>query len=149
VARLRTDRERVLWRSYEDAVFRVFDGERQVRFHVGIASPDLDALLERYRATTWAHITAWNPRSNPLPQDENDDRQRRLVVALSEAGRIVLDGDGADPEGNWPPETTAFVMGIGVRDAVRLGREFGQLAIVVGRRGGRPRLVACDPAAGG
>jgi hypothetical protein len=80
-----------------------------------------------------------------LSTSENDRRQRRLVAALKRGGFAVLEGDGADPKGRWTPEPTAFVLGIGVREARRLGREYAQLAIVVGQRGKPVRLVACEP----
>jgi hypothetical protein len=134
-----------LWRAYERAVFRVFDEGRPITFRIGRTSARLDRLLERHAARRWAHITAWNPSSIPLSKAENERRQRRLVAALKRAGFSVLKGDGADLRGRWTPEPTAFVLGIGVREARRLGREYAQLAIVVGERGKPPRLVACQP----
>jgi hypothetical protein len=143
MARVPVTREVALWRAYEQAVFRVVDGDRPITFRIGRLSARLDRLLERHAARRWAHITAWNPSSIPLPKAENARRQRRLLAALKRAGFVSLEGDGADPKGRWTPEPTAFVLGIGVREAQRLGREYAQLAIVVGQRGKPPRLVAC------
>ena len=145
MARVDASRELALWRAYEQAVFRVFDEGRPITFRIGRTSARLDKLLERHAAMRWAHITAWNPSSVPLPKAENARRQRRLVAELKGAGFTILEGDGADPQGRWTPEPTAFVRGIGARDARRLGREYNQLAIVVGQRGKPPRLVACQP----
>ena len=138
-------RELALWRAYERAVFRVFDEGGPISFRIGRTSPRLDRLLERHAATRWAHITAWNPSSIPLPKRENERRQRGLLAALKRAGFTALEGDGADPKGRWTPEPTAFVLGLGVGEARRLGREYAQLAIVVGQRGKPARLVACQP----
>jgi hypothetical protein len=138
-------RELALWRAYERAVYRVFDEDRPITFRIGRTSARLDRLLERHAVTRWAHITAWNPSSIPLSKAENERRQRRLVAALKRAGFEALEGDGADPRGRWTPEPTAFVLGIGVREAQRLGREYAQLAIVVGQRRKPARLVACEP----
>jgi hypothetical protein len=143
--RTHTTPELALWRAYGRAVYRVFDEDSPVTFRIGRTSARLDRLLERHGATRWGHITAWNPSSVELPKAENERRQRRLVAALKRAGFKVLDGDGADPKGRWTPEPTAFVIGIGVREARRLGREYGQLAIVVGQGGKPPRLVPCEP----
>lgn len=134
-----------LWRAYEQTIFRVFDGPREIRFRIGGRSAELDELLEQHGATTWAHITAWNPASGPFPLEENEGRQQALVDALGRAGYVVLAGDGCDPEGRWPPEATAFVLGIGLGEAQALGREYGQLAIVAGQPGQPPSLVACAP----
>lgn len=140
-----TSRELELWTSYEKAVFRLRTGAREVRFGVGNVSPEIDELLEARGVKTWAHITAWNPGSNPTPEGENRRRQQGLLAALQRPGWFVLDGDGSDPSGEWPPEPTVFVGGIAEREAQRIGHAYGQLAIVVGRRGEPSRLVACDP----
>ncbi|HUS23239.1 MAG TPA: DUF3293 domain-containing protein [Aeromicrobium sp.] len=145
MARADVTRELALWRAYEQAVFRVFDEGRPITFRIGRTSPRLDKLLERHGARRWAHITAWNPSSVPLPKAENLRRQRRLVAELKRGGFGILEGEGADPKRRWTPEPTAFVLGIGVREARQLGREYDQLAIVVGQRGKLPRLVACRP----
>ena len=145
MTRIPATRELALWRAYARAVFRVFDEGRPISFRVGRTSARLDLLLERHAARRWAHITAWNPSSIPLTKAENERRQRRLVAALKRAGFTALEGDGADPRGRWTPEPTAFALGIGVREARRLGREYAQLAIVVGQRGKPARLVAFAP----
>ena len=46
--------------------------------------------------------------------------------------------------GDWTPELSLLVLGISRGKAVALGREFGQAAIVVGKRGERGELVWCD-----
>jgi hypothetical protein len=143
VTERRSSRELELWRAYEQTIFRVFGAGEEIRFQVGEAFRTLDELLDRHGATTWAHITAWNPASNQLPAAENERRQGTLVAGLRQAGFTVLDGDGIDPGGRWPPEPTAFVIGIRVEEARRFGRDYGQLAIVAGERGQPARLVAC------
>ena len=78
MARVHATRELALWHAYEQAVFRVFDEGRPIRFRIGATSPRLDRLLERHAARRWAHITAWNPASNQLPAAENERRQETL-----------------------------------------------------------------------
>src|SRR5687768_7560603 len=109
MSRVPEARELALWRAYEQAVFRVFDEGRPITFCIGRLSARLDRLLERHATRRWAHITAWNPSSIPLPKAENERRQRRLLAALKGAGFVSLEGDGADPKGRWTPEPTAFV----------------------------------------
>ena len=107
----------------------------------GSTNRGLQAVLDRHRATRWAFVTAWNPHSVSQPRDENDRRQAQLRRAVSRY--TVLPGEGIGPDGSWEPEESLMVLGISESEAVRLGREFGQLAIVAGKRGEPSRLVSC------
>lgn len=140
---LKASRELECWRAYERTRFCVDDGARRVCFLAGSASAKLDALLRRHCQSTWAFITAWNPSSIPLSRAENDERQAELRRLLAEEGYATLSGEGIGEDPAWEPEESLLVMGIKEAAAVRLGRRFGQLAIVVGRRGSRSRLVPC------
>lgn len=102
-------------------------------------SAQLDALLDPARPE-WAFVTAWNPASRPLSAAENERRQQGLLAELR--GRFqTLPGRGAG-EG-WEPEESVLVLGIPKDEAILLGRRFGQLAIVVGRRGEPAQVVRC------
>ncbi|MHA4899884.1 DUF3293 domain-containing protein [Enterococcus faecium] len=41
----------------------------------------------------------------------------------------------------WPPEASLLVLGVPAAEAEELGRRFGQVAVVVGERGGAGRLL--------
>ena len=43
----------------------------------------------------------------------------------------------------WPPEPSLLVLGIPRKEALRLGRRFGQLAIVAGHKSSPARLLTC------
>ena len=112
----------------------------------GSRSPALAKLLERHRARRWAFITAWNPGSAPLPRAENDARQAQLRGIVEKRGFTILPGEGIGEDRSWPPEESLMVLGITEAEAVRLGRRFGQLAILAGERGSMSRLVPCTSA---
>ena len=134
MTRVDATRELALWRAYERAVFRVFDEGRPITFRIGRTSARLDRLMERHAATRWAHITAWNPSSIPLPKAENERRQRRLVAALKRAGYTALEGDGADPKGRWTPQPYGLcprhrrARGTTPRPGIRATRDRGRAA---------------------
>ena len=108
----------------------------------GEHSPELDRLLDA-RFPDWTFITAWNPGSNPrLSIDENRRRQQELEAALSPRYRIFK-GKGVGDDGRWPAEESVLVLGISREEALRFGRQFGQRAIVTGRRGEPADVVAC------
>ena len=142
---LKAARELESWRAYERTRFCVEDGKREVCFMAGSQSPKLDALLVRHGVARWAFITAWNPASVLLSRAANDSRQAALRRAVAARGYSALEGRGIGADPAWDPEPSLLVLGISRGDAVRLGRTFGQLAIVAGQRGGRSRLVPCPP----
>jgi hypothetical protein len=134
-------REVTLWRAYERTRFCADDGPRRTCFMAGSQNPRLDALLTRHNATRWAFITAWNPGSQPLSKQENARRHTDLRAAVRDAGLEALDGEGVGEDPSWPPEQSLLILNISRGKAISLGRRFGQLAIVVGRRGQASTLV--------
>ena len=142
---LKATREMECWRAYERTRFCVDDSGREICFLAGSNSRKADALLRRHRATRWAFITAWNPASVPLGRAENERRQQRLRLELAKGGYRFLPGEGRGDDPSWEPEDSLLVLRISEGKAVALGRQFGQLAVVVGRRGESARLVSSAP----
>lgn len=132
------------WREYENTDYFVFEpGGPDVRFRVGSNKPKLDALLERYGTSRWAFVTAWNPASRQLSAAENDARQDQLLDELTTRGFRCLPGEGRGADPSWPAEESVLVLDIPPAVARGIGRRFGQIAVVVGRRGSLSKLVPC------
>lgn len=128
--------------AYLAAVYSAEEGPgRSIEIRCGERSAGVDRLLERHGFQDWAFVTACNPRSRRLDDGENAARMRRLQATLETAGRIVLPGLGAARDGSWPEEKSLLVLGMPEAEAVRLGADFEQHAIVVGRHGEPARLV--------
>jgi hypothetical protein len=141
---LKAGRELGVWREYERSkyCFQPTTG-RPICFRIGSENRKRDDVLARFGVKRWAFITAWNPGSQRLSDRENARRQMELAAALDRGGYPCLPGEGTGQDGTWPAEASLFVMGISRREARRVGRMFGQLAILVGERGGPARLVRC------
>lgn len=107
----------------------------------GEPSPPASALLADERVGQWAFITAENPGSVLLARAANAERMREMQAAVEAAGYRHYPGLGQGSAGDWPPETSLFVLGIEEAEAMALGRRFGQQAIVIGHRDGPARLV--------
>ena len=133
-----------IWRAYEATMFcTTVDGE-DIRIRPGDIDASLERALEARGATTRAYVTAWNPGSQLLSRSENDLRQRSLKDELERRGFEIAEGRGEPADATWEPEASVLIFGIDEADAVALGVEHGQGAIVVGERGGGPaRLVPC------
>ena len=140
---LRAARELECWRAYERTRFCVDEGPRRICFMAGSRSPRLQALLRRHGVATWAFVTAWNPASVPQRPEQNAQRQLELMELVAAKGYGMLPGEGIGEDPKWTPEESVLILGIGRREAIRLGRRFGQLAIVVGKLEGPASLVSC------
>ena len=126
--------------AYSATDFVVFDEKKQWALHVGVASPRVDALLDRYGAACATIVTAFNPRSRMLAPDANAARHRALVRLLEERRLTFLYGEGRDPSGQWTAETECIVFGISLAEGLKIARRFDQNAVVFIERGKAPRL---------
>jgi hypothetical protein len=130
-----------LLESYKATVFRVWDANSRISFHVENENSELDKLLAAHGAQTAAFITAYNPGSQVLSPDENDRAHQTLLGALRVSGWRWMDGDGADPQGQWIPETSVMILGIDKEKSTKLAMQFGQNAYVWIQLGEPPHLV--------
>jgi hypothetical protein len=107
---------------------------------VGEMSFDLEELLIEEVAVEWAYVTACNPGSVPLSDDENRARTDELRETLVETGLRFYAGVAVAPDGDWR-EPSFLVLDLSEGDALRLAREFEQNAIVAGHIAEPARLV--------
>lgn len=132
-----------LLQEYERTRYLVLNDLGIARADVGIGetSADIDAILDDFGAASGVFITGWNPRSELLDQDSNDEANGRLEDDLSEAGSVILPhiGVGYDPE--WEPEHGFFALDLSEAEAVQLATTYGQNAVVIVERGRPARLV--------
>lgn len=96
-----------------------------------------------HEGESWAFITAWNPLPEILSYQENQKRNQELEKVLKQEDYKVFAGYGIAKNGLWK-EASLFVISIGRNEAIDLGKQFGQLAIVVGKYGGKAELVMID-----
>lgn len=131
-----------LAKAYARTTYRVFaPGARPVDLHSGEASRGLDRLLARHGARDWVFVTAWNPASAALPRWRNARRQRRLLRVLRRMGCVAWPGLGIPGSAGWVAEESVLVPGMARARGLRIARQFGQSAILAGRRGKRATLV--------
>lgn len=126
--------------AYTATDFVVFDGDERWALHVGVASPRIDALLDRHGAVCATIVTAFNPRSRVLTPEANRARHGALVRVLEEREATFLYGEGRDPSGHWTPEIECIVFGISLAEGLEIARRFDQNAVVFIERGKAPRL---------
>ena len=105
--------------------------------------PSIDRLLEGQGARSGVFITAWNPRSQPVPRSETKPRisgsSRSSADAAFGSWRISAWGHPA-----WEPEQGMFALDLSLAHALELAVAFGQNAIVKVEHGQPAELVATD-----
>lgn len=106
---------------------------------IGDASRQIRNLLEEHKCRTAAYVTAWNPYGKALSDAENKERNGALKSSLCDKYK-VFDGLGTDPLDEWPGEESFLILGINRQNAMNLGTEFEQNAIVF-IEDGIPELV--------
>ena len=100
-------------------------------------------MLHEHQCDTWSYITASNPASELLSDDENRSRNRELAAHLKSQDLVFYRGEGVGSDSTWPAQTSFLILGIDRDAAMHLGRHFGQNAIVCGLFGHAAELVDC------
>ena len=132
-----------LLEAYRKTAFNADTPKGRLSLRVGQRCLELDDLLTDHGVSTWAYVTAVNPGSMRLPDEENAARQRELDGVVASLGITSYSGEGVADDGRWPPEPSLLILGIGRNDAVRLAQQYGQLALVYGELGREAELVLC------
>jgi hypothetical protein len=97
-----------------------------LKLHIGRIHPTAEEiLLHQNEVNTYAWITACNPKSIPLGDQENEDRMRQLKKLLR--NEILFEGLSQDKNGEWS-ETGLWVCNLGINDLRNIGRKFDQNA---------------------
>ncbi|HEX5364093.1 MAG TPA: DUF3293 domain-containing protein [Gallionella sp.] len=97
---------------------------------VGVTSEALARICAQHRTDCCAFVTASNPYSRLVDDQENADRQAGLARELERRGLTFFHGTGRHPSGSWPAESSYLVLGLSLADAKMLGEAYQQNAIL-------------------
>jgi hypothetical protein len=128
-----------LFEAYKSTNFNVT--EPNITIKVDHVNPMLDELLLKHNAICYAYITAENPYGKSYTKEQNELRHQQLLDATSHF--VVYEGEGAGEDTTWPPERSLLILNISKEEAIALGKQFEQNAIVLGNIHGAPELVIC------
>ena len=126
-----------LLRAYLVTEFIVF--EEDLIIQIGQKNLPLNKFLKKHGVKTWSFITAWNPFSKVLTDEENTIRHQELIALTNRYKTFEGEGRGTDPQ--WKPERSLLILGISREEAIRIGKHFEQNAIVVVGEDAIPKLV--------
>lgn len=109
--------------------------------NVGKVSEELKTLFKQNDFSNAAFITAWNPYSKSLSDEENQARNDQLENVLNLYSLKFMNGFGQDPLGQWSGEDSFLVLGISLETSKKLGAQFEQNAIVWSYKDAIPKLI--------
>jgi hypothetical protein len=127
--------------AYRATDYRVEDAPNgPFVIRIGETSIEVAELLTDECEFDWAYLTACNPGSERLADDENARRTQELRDRLRCRWHHVFDGVSVGRDGGWR-EPSFLVLGMTEDQAIEVARRFGQNAVVVGRMAEPARLV--------
>lgn len=126
-----------LLEAYKNTKYKVF--EPTITIEIGKFNQDLDTLLLKHKSNEWAFITAYNPFSRVLTNEENKIRHQELKELTK--SYVSFEGHGVGEDPTWEPELSLFIIGISKVDASKVGKKFEQNAIVYGGINNPPELL--------
>lgn len=133
----------MLEEAYMNTNYVVQHEPNQLVIRIGETNSELDKLLKNHGSGTWTFLTAYNPFSKSLTNEENKTRQENLIKELESQNFYFLIGYGQGEGGDWPAEPSVFIFDVDREAAILLGKKYGQNAIVVGQLGNAAELVWC------
>ncbi len=133
-----------LLKAYKETAYFADLPNGRVEIRIGEKTPDLDLVLVEHEVGSWVFVTACNPLSEKLANKENRKRLDGLDKVLLDREVIHYKGEGIGDSGVWPCEPSFLALGLNLDEAIALGREQGQYAVVFGRFNKPAQLVWCN-----
>ena len=132
-----------LFEAYKNTTYRVYSPIGKIDIRIGVINPLLQQLLLNNSSESWVFITAYNPYSVMQDAGVNTILNTQLEDYLSGKRYLFFKGIGVGDDNSWEPEASFMVLNIRKADAVKLGRQFKQNAIVTGVIGTSAELIDC------
>jgi Protein of unknown function (DUF3293) len=126
--------------AYRETEYRVLADPAFV-LRIAEASAELLELYRRFGVSCGAFVTACNPYSAALSDDDNRERQAKLERELRSRSLRFLPGIGQHPSNEWPGEPSFLILALSLASARALGERLEQNAIVWAGEDAVPQLV--------
>ena len=115
----------------------------ELAIKIGEFNHALNVFLFDNNSFTWAFISASNPFSSMLSEKENSQRHESLTQKAKSKKWRFCEGFGIPSDESWKAEKSLLILDISKKEAIGLGKEYDQNAIVFGRLNQTPELVFC------
>ncbi|MGM0526077.1 MAG: DUF3293 domain-containing protein [Pseudomonadota bacterium] len=115
--------------AYHEAQYRVLT-DPEVCVQIGVSQVIL--IDDFFAADSFCIITAYNPLSNRLNDDENKQSNEKLLDQVRQLSdvKICAPTVAQDPNNEWPDERGFLVANLSKEQALQLGSLYQQHAVV-------------------
>ena len=127
--------------SYRGTNYQIGTGFDSISLRIDQYSEPLIKLLVASEQPCAAIISAYNPCSQQLSNEENLTAHESLRNYLSRHSYSMIESLNIDPTDRGPTEKSFFVPGLDLNTARSLGQQFNQNAIVWIGNNAIPRLI--------
>ena len=127
--------------GYRDTDYQIGAGSDSISVRIDQYSESLAKLLTASKRPCAAMISAYNPYSQRLSDEENLIAHESLRNDLRRHYCSIIESLNIDPTGRWLTEKSFFVPGLDLNTARSLGQKFNQNAIVWIDSDAIPRLI--------
>jgi len=127
--------------SYLCANYRIGTGPESISLRIDQYSEPLAKFQISTEQPCAAIISAYNPYSLRLSNEENCAAHESLRDFLNRHSCPIIECLNTDPTGAWPEEKSFFVPGLDLYTSRSLGQQFAQNAIVWIGSDAIPRLI--------
>jgi len=128
-------------RAYRATNYRIGHTTQDIVLAPGLRSDRLAELFASKSVTCGAFLTAFNPPGTQKSDTENDQAHAELTKTLARLGLESIEGSGSEVDTQWPAEKSLFSLGLNREDAIAIGRQYDQDAIVWVGDSAVPELV--------
>ncbi|MBK8395330.1 MAG: DUF3293 domain-containing protein [Leptospiraceae bacterium] len=129
-----------LQKAYQNTNYKVFTKEKEILLRVKYRSLEMDELLIQLGEDKFIFITAANPYSIPNSNSENQILNQILENKIIDLQKIYYYGVGESPDRKWK-EDSFCVIGISLKNAMNLARNFSQNGILFGKKDQPTKIV--------
>ncbi len=110
---------------------------------IGEANQSLNLFLFDNNSFFWTFISASNPYSTVLSDDENELLYNDLIENVKTMKLRYCEGLGIPSDDQWKAEKSLLILDISKKEAIELGKKYNQNAIIFGKLNQAPELVFC------
>ena len=110
---------------------------------IGKHNVEVDDLLKRHNSEYGIFITAWNPYSRQMSEQDNDHKQSQLIASIDNTMHHVYDAIGQSQDKQWQ-ESSLFITNMTLEQGHELAKQYGQLGFVCHEVGEMTQLVLSD-----
>tara|TARA_B100000963_G_C22550640_1_gene636608 strand:+ start:812 stop:1237 length:426 start_codon:yes stop_codon:yes gene_type:complete len=134
--------ENSLIEAYENTNYYIYH-DTEIIINIAKKNIDLINLFKDKNLISASIITAYNPFSKIMTEEQNLSAQLQLKKMIEDSNLSYLDAIGQDIKKEWPGEPSFFIENISKENAIKLGRKFNQNAIVWVDKNLVPELIFC------